>query len=104
MKYFWSMRSINLCTSILINDGTCKTVATAHISKSIFSISALIIVTIKHVDSMCYQYIIYVNIEHCNKLLYEMHDIYKNNNFFIHTLFLVVQSILYILLYIIRNI
>jgi len=33
-----------------------------------------------------------------------MRDIYKNNNFFIRTLFLVVQSILYILLYIIRNI
>jgi len=31
-----------------------------------------------------------------------MHDIYKNNNFFIHTLFLVVQSILYYLNYIIK--
>jgi len=33
-----------------------------------------------------------------------MHDIYKNNNFFIHILFLIVQGILYNFLYIIRNI
>jgi len=33
-----------------------------------------------------------------------MNNIYTNYNFFIHTLFLIVQSILYILLYIIKNI
>jgi len=46
MKYFWSMRSTNLCTPILINDSTCKIVATAyvtaHMSKSISSIPALL--------------------------------------------------------------
>jgi len=40
------MRSTNLCTPILINDGTYKTVTiaytTAHMSKSISSIPALI--------------------------------------------------------------
>jgi len=47
------MRSTNLCTHILINDNTCKTVATAyataHISKSISSIPALISVAIGRV-------------------------------------------------------
>jgi len=63
------MRSTNLCTPILINNSTYKTVATAyataHMSKSISSIPALISVTIRRVDKMCYQYI-HVNIEHCN--------------------------------------
>jgi len=45
------MRSTNLCTPILINDSTCKIVATAyataHMSKSIFSIPALISIAIR---------------------------------------------------------
>jgi len=52
------MRSINLCpiliTPILINNSTCKTIATAyataHMSKSISSILALISVAIRRVD------------------------------------------------------
>jgi len=58
------MRSTILCTPILINDSMYKTVATdilLHMSKSISSIPALISVAIRR-D----QYIIHVNIDHCN--------------------------------------
>jgi len=52
------MRSINLCTYILINDSTCKTVAnayaTAHMSKSISFIPALISIAIRRVDKTRY--------------------------------------------------
>jgi len=65
------MKSTNLCTPILINDSTCKTVAIAyaapHMNNFISSIPyyALISIAIRRVDKTRSQYIIHVNIEHC---------------------------------------
>jgi len=107
------MRSTNVCTPILINGTTCKTVVTAyvtaHINKSISSILALISVAIRRVDkTRCvintFMSTLNIAISCSTYNQNEMHDIYKNNNFFIYTLVLIVQSILYNLLYIIRNI